>query len=124
MAVLTMASSPTTVIRRSSLRMSTRTVWLTERSDSSCGIERARPPGPATAATAPATGGRRAGASLGRAARPLPGASRDVSTALARAGGAMARAPAGAGWSEAERSGGPLGAGATTHLVDARRPTR
>ena len=101
------------VIRRSSLRMSTRTVWLTERSD----ISPARPARRcrARARSAPIDGGDRCDA----AGRPWAVAARD-----AQARGVARRASTGVGGANGSRAGGRRrrrgGARAALHRCRAR----
>ena len=100
-AVCTIASSPTMFIRRSSLRMSTRTVWLTERSDSSRARRRASAQaaraGASDAAPSPCSARHRrerrtlAGSRPSAPAAPGPRRRRAGSTAL-RGGAASTRA--------------------------------
>ena len=115
-AVRTMASSPTMFIRRSSLRMSTRTVWLTERSDSSLRRRRLRAGrlgaadgaiegvGAAREAAAPASG-----------TLPARGAGRSARRASAAR---TTRAAAASGAATASTAGRALGGRAPAHLLD------
>ena len=122
----TMASSPTTVIRRSSLRMSTRTVWLTERSEIS------RPPPPtARASCAAATGTAGATAApAGGGVRTRPCASRACGVGAETAAG---RDPGGRGtWAivggateiAARRRAAPAASAARERRRGARRHDR